>query len=169
MFPVEKKWRQSALNWKVWKTWNKSAFTLIEAVLALALFFMIQSLFVLVVEVEINHYQAVKEIQQDDWGVFLMQLQREARHSRLNWATGTRLNYQLASGQRIQMEYYSNRESSMIRRLVSGRGHQPYLMGVEWVNFTMVNSHQVRVNCRLADQKEYQAVISFREEARESD
>lgn len=153
----------------MWKTWNKSAFTLIEAVLALALFFMIQSLFVLVVEVEINHYQAVKDIQQDDWGVFLMQLQREARHSRLNWATGTRLNYQLASGQRIQMEYYSNRESSMIRRLVSGRGHQPYLMGVEWVNFTMINPHQVRVTCRLADQKEYQSLISFREEAREGE
>lgn len=157
----------------IWKGFNphknKRGFTLLEAILALLLFASIQSLLMTTLHLETNYYQQVKEVYADDWGVFLMQLQREARNGRLIAVSRTSLKFKNQKERHISYEFYKNTNSRIIRKLVRGLGHQPYLMDVRRVIFTFQSPNIVHIDLTFINEEKHQATIYFQKPEEKQD
>lgn len=140
---------------------NKSGFVLLEAIMALIIFTLIQATFTEIVEVQGKFNQNLTQQYDDDWAIYSIKMERLAQSSTIEKVNQHSLVLRDADNQLIKFEHYQNNNSQMIRRLKNGRGHQPVLMAVKSFNVSQLNKQAVQLNVTMTNGEDHSQVLYF--------
>ncbi|MDO4670613.1 MAG: competence type IV pilus minor pilin ComGF [Aerococcus sp.] len=146
-----------------WKWWgeNKQGFTLIETIIALGLFVLLQLTLNQMVIAGSHYYHQLASGRLDDWGGFVLQVQRETRVGHLIKSSARTFTFQMPNGEDVTYEFYQNAQSGMVRRRVDYTGHQPVLMGVEQCLFHPEGEQALTVSCVFDNDLQQQFTFHF--------
>ncbi|MDR6998727.1 competence type IV pilus minor pilin ComGF [Neobacillus niacini] len=132
---------------------NEKAFTLIEAIFALAIFSILVFFMAPLMQIILNNKAIQGEDQPMEWEIFCSQLKREIRtYSRVEVISGKLILTKDA--ETVQYERYGNN----LRRRVNNSGHEIVLQNVSDAAFVLLNN-AVKVYAKDVWGKEYSVVI----------
>lgn len=134
---------------------------MIEVVIALGIFVLLQLTLAQVVSAGGRYYHELSTGRLDDWGGFVLQLQRETRMGTLKKSTNRSFVVEQPNGDWVTYEFYQNKKVGMIRRRVNHEGHQPALIGVERCTIQQESPRLLTVNCHFDNQLEQSFTFQF--------
>lgn len=141
---------------------NRKGFSLLEALLALSVFALLQATFTQIVALELEFHQYLNQQYDDDWAIFSLKMDRMAQTSRLKRVRSQSLETIDAQGDNISFSFYKNDASRMIRRLKNFAGHQPVLMQVQTYRVTEISPQAVRLQVEMTNGEHYEQILSFK-------
>lgn len=147
--------------WKWWKN-DRRGFTLLETVIALGIFVLLQLILTQVVSAGGRYYHQLATGRLDDWGGFVLQLQRESRMGTLKTSDARTFTFEQPNGEPITYEFYRNKQSGMVRRRVNDEGHQPILMGVEQFTIQQPMPNALALTCLFDNDLKQTFTIQFK-------
>lgn len=131
-------------------------FTMIETILTLAIFSMLQMSLIQSMHFGLDYYHQLTNDKGDDWANFILQVDREIRCAQIRRVTPQSMMYQVEELGEVTIEFYRNQKGGMLRRRVRGSGHQPLLMQVQQVQMVKCAPNSVHIACRFENGKQHQ-------------
>lgn len=137
----------------------RTGFTMIEMVLTLAIFSLLQIGLVQAMNFGIDYYEQLTQETDDDWANFILQVDREIRQATIKKINSHSVIYHVEGIGDVVIEYYHNQHGGMLRRRVRYSGHQPLLTHIESVKMTPESSNSFKMICDFHNGKQKQFVF----------